>query len=150
MSNVFVFDPAAFKLAYPQFAKFTNEQLTNFFEEVENTIVDNTESSCFSLKDRKKWFYLLVAHNAELQNRINDGNSGLVGRISSATQGSVSISTDYSMGSGALEQWLKQTPYGAKFYAFTAPYRTALWVAATAPMPVKRTKWLYPFGWSGY
>ncbi|WP_236516068.1 DUF4054 domain-containing protein [Escherichia coli] len=150
MSNVFVFDPAAFKLSYPQFAKFTNEQLTNFFEEVENTIVDNTESSCFSLKDRKKRFYLLVAHNAELQNRINDGNTGLVGRISSATEGSVSISTDYSMGSGALEQWLKQTPYGAKFYAFTAPYRTALWVAATAPMPVKRTKWPYPFGWGNY
>uniref|UniRef100_UPI001F254FF8 DUF4054 domain-containing protein n=1 Tax=Escherichia coli TaxID=562 RepID=UPI001F254FF8 len=89
MSNVFVFDPAAFKLAFPQFAKFTNEQLTNFFEEVENTIVDNTESSCFSLKDRKKRFYLLVAHNAELQNRINDGNSGLVGRINSATQGTI-------------------------------------------------------------
>ncbi len=28
-----------------------------------------------------------MAHNAELQNRINDGNSGLVGRISSATEG---------------------------------------------------------------
>ncbi|WP_236508171.1 DUF4054 domain-containing protein, partial [Escherichia coli] len=95
----------------------------NFFEEVENTIVDNTETSCFSLKNRKKRFYLLVAHNAELQNRINDGNTGLVGRISSATEGSVSISTDYSMGSGPLQQWLKQTPYGAKFYAFTAPYR---------------------------
>lgn len=150
MSNVFVFDPAAFKLAYPQFAKFTDEQLNFFFKSVENRIVDNTESSCFSLDDREIWFYLLVAHKAELQNRINDGNSGLVGRISSATEGSVSISTDYSMGSGALEQWLKQTPYGAEFYAMTAPYRKVLWVAATAPMPVKRTKWPYPFGWGNY
>ena len=74
----------------------------------------------------------------------------MVGRINSATQGTITVTADYSMGSGALEQWLKQTPYGAKFYAFTAPYRTALWVAATAPMPVKRTKGPYPFGWGNY
>lgn len=147
MSNVYVFDPVAFKLAYPQFAKFTNEQLIQFFEEVENSVVDNTESSCFSLANRKKWFYLLVAHNAELQNRIDSGNTGLVGRISSATEGSVSITTDYNMGDGALGQWLNQTPYGAKFFALTTAWRSALWVAATKPMPVKRTKWPYPFGW---
>lgn len=146
MSNVFVFDPDAFKLAYPQFASFTNEQLISFFEEVENTVLDNTETSCISLANRKKWFYLLVAHNAELQNRINSGNTGLVGRISSATEGSVSISTDYNMGSGAMEQWLKQTPYGAKFYAYTAPWRKAIWVSAEQPMPVNRTRLRFPFG----
>lgn len=146
MSNVFVFDPAAFKLAYPQFAKFTDEQLINFFEKVENTVLDNTESSCISLANRKKWFYLLVAHNAELQNRIDDGNSEFVGRISSATEGSISVTSDYSMGSGAMEQWLKQTLYGAKFYAFTAPWRTALWVSASTPMPVNRARLRFPFG----
>lgn len=146
MSNVFVFDPVAFKAAFPQFASFTDEQLTWFFESVENTYVDNTESSCFTLADRKKWFFLLVAHKAELQNRINSGNSGLVGRISSATEGSVSISSDYTMGSGAQEQWLKQTPYGAEYYAATASYRQPVWIAATEPMPVNRTKLRFPFG----
>lgn len=149
MSNVFVFDPAAFKLAFPQFNSYSNEQLTYFFESIEG-LLDNSETSCISLKNRKLWYWLLVAHKAELQNRINGGNTGLVGRISSATEGSISVSTDYPMGSGAMEQWLKSTPYGAEFYAKTAAYRTATWVAATAPMPVKRTKGPYPFGWGNY
>lgn len=149
MSNVFVFDPAAFKLAFPQFNRYSDEQLTYFFESIEG-LLNNSETSCISLKNRKLWYWLLVAHKAELQNRINDGNTGLVGRISSATEGSISVSTDYPMGSGAMEQWLKSTPYGAEFYAKTAAYRTATWVAATAPMPVKRTKWPYPFGWGNY
>lgn len=146
MSNVFVFDPDAFKLAFPQFASYSNEQLMWFFESIEY-IIDNSESSCISLKNRKRWFWLLVAHKAELQNRINSGNTGLVGRISSATEGSVSISTDYPIGSGALEQWLKSTPYGAEFYAVTAAWRTALWVSAEAPMPVNRNRWFNRLFW---
>ena len=67
MSNIFTFDPVAFKAVFPSFSKFTDEQLMYFFESVENTVLDNTESSCFSLANRKKWFYLLVAHKAELQ-----------------------------------------------------------------------------------
>lgn len=138
MSNVFVFDPDAFKLAFPEFKNYSNEQLTYFFESIEG-LLDNSETSCISLKNRKLWYWLLVAHKAELQNRITSGNTGLVGRISSATEGSVSISTDYPMGSGAMEQWLKATPYGAEFYAKTSPWRTALWIGAEAPMPVIRT-----------
>lgn len=149
MSNVFIFDPAAFKAAFPQFSKFTDEQLTQFFEEVENTVLDNTESSCIGLKDRKKFFYLLVAHQAALQDRINEGNTGLVGRISSATEGSVSISTDYLSSPTALAQWLNQTPYGAKFYAWTSKYRSALWVSAQAPMPVRRSRFRTPFNFWG-
>lgn len=146
MSNVFVFDPVAFKAVFPQFSSFTDEQLTWFFESVENTALGNYETSCIDLETRKKLFYLLVAHKAELQNRINSGNSGLVGRISSATEGSVSISTEYNSGSGAMAQWLNQTPYGADYYAMTAQYRHALWIAATQPMPVSRTKLRFPFG----
>ena len=147
MSNVFVFDPEEFKRLYPQFDKFTDEQLNFMFEIVENDILDNTETSCIKLKTRRKFFFLLVAHRAELQNRIDSGNTGLVGRISSATEGSVSISSDYLSSPTALAQWLNQTPYGADYYAMTAQYRTALWFAGTTPMPVRRTRfpYVYPF-----
>lgn len=143
MSNIFVFNPDEFKAVYPQFSKLTNEQLQFFFEMAEDDLIDNSETSCIPLKTRKKLFYLLVAHMAELQGRIDSGNSGLVGRVSSATEGSVSISSDMPMGSGALEQWLKQTPYGNMFYALTARYRGALWVAATRPMPVLRESFFF-------
>lgn len=140
MSNVYVFDPVDFKAVYaPTFDKYTDAQLNWFFESIEG-LLDNSESSCISLKNRKRWYYLLVAHKALLQDRINSGNSGLVGRISSATEGSVSISSEYPSGSGALEQWLKQTPYGAEFYAITLPWRSVLWFSSTRPMPVNRSR----------
>lgn len=146
MSNVFAFDPTEFKQLYPQFASYTDDQLNWFFEMVENDVLDNSETACISLSTRRKLFYLLVAHKAELQNRINSGNTGLVGRINSATEGSVSIGTDYLSSPTALAQWLNQTPYGAEYYALTQKYRTALWVVATKPMPVNRSKLRYPFG----
>lgn len=146
MTNVFVFNPDDFKLAFPQFKNLTNEQLDWFFNTAEGDLLDNSVTSCISVKTRKKLFYFLVAHLAELQGRIDNGNSGIVGRISSATEGSVSTSIDYNMGSGALEQWLKQTPYGASFYALSARFRVALWVAGTRPMPVSRNGWRYFWG----
>lgn len=146
MSNIFVFDPAEFRALYPNFDSYTDEQLEWFFEMVENDILDNTESACIPLKTRRKLFFLLVAHMAELQNRINDGNTGLVGRISSATEGSVSISSDYLSSPTALAQWLNQTSYGAMYYAMTAKYRTILWVASQRPMPVNRSRWnMFPW-----
>ena len=141
MSTIFVFNPTEFKLAYPSFEKYTDEQLNFMFDMVENDILDNTVSTCIPLKTRKKFFYLLVAHMAELQSRIDDGNSGLVGRISSASEGSVSISSDYLSSPTALAQWLNQTPYGATYYAMSARYRVALWVSAEKPMPVNRSRW---------
>ena len=146
MSNVFVFDPIEFKSVYPQFSKFTDSQLDWFFEMVENDVLDNTETSCIPLSTRRKLFFLLVAHKAQLQDRIDEGNSSLVGRISSATEGSVSISSDYLSSPTALAQWLNQTPYGAEYYAMTSKYRTVLWVAAEPPMPVRRSRFRSPFG----
>ena len=146
MSNVFVFDSTEFKTIYTQFSARTDAQLNWFFEEVESDVLDNSETSCISLKTRRKLFFLLVAHKAELQNRIDSGNTGMVGRISSASEGSVSVTTDYSTSSTALAQWLNQTPYGAEYYALTARYRTALWVAAGTPMPVKRSRFGSTFG----
>ena len=146
MSNIFVFDPAEFKGAFPQFSTFTDAQLNWLFESVENDVLDNTESACIALATRKKMFFLLVAHKAELQNRINSKNT-LVGRISSASEGSVSVSTDYLSSPTALAQWLNQTPYGAEYYALTAKYRTALWVAAKQPMPVNRNRFNNPWNY---
>lgn len=142
MSNIFVFNPDEFKEIFPQFNKLTNKQLEWFFETAES-LLDNSKSSCISLKERKKLFFYLVAHLAELQGRIDDGNSSLVGRVSSASEGSVSISTEMPMGTGAQEQWLKQTPYGAQYYVLIRKYLTAILIQTNAPMPVNRSRWHY-------
>src|SRR5262249_32656248 len=53
-----------------------------------------------------------------------DANSP-VGRIASATEGSVSVSTEYAPMANGSEAWFLQTRYGAAFWAATAVYRTA-------------------------
>lgn len=77
--------------------------------------------------------YMLVAHMAQLFNGA-DGNSpsGLVGRISNATQGSVTVGTDYP--STPNNAWFVQTPYGAAFWQATAAYRS---VASYRPGPTR-------------
>ena len=144
MSNIFVFDPALFKMVYPQFANIPDELLVFFFEKAESTILDNSENACVPLKERKQLFYLLIAHFADLQNRIADGNGGLVGNITSASEGSVSIGVQTLQSNSAMGQWLNQTPYGAEYWVLTARYRTALYIIENLAMPVARYNLPYP------
>lgn len=141
MSNVFVFNPDEFKLIFPEFKNIPNGKLQFIFETAENSILDNSAQSCIPLEVRKKLFMWLVAHMAALQDRIDSGNSSLVGRVNSATEGSVSIGTDFNGGATPTAQWLNQTPYGAQYYILIRPYLSAVWVAGTKPMPVKRNRW---------
>ncbi len=73
---------------------------------------------------RTMLLYMLTAHIAALAARQKaepDGNA-LVGRISDATQGSVSVSTD--VGTTTNNQaWFYQTQYGMSFWQATAAYR---------------------------
>lgn len=64
---------------------------------------------------------VLVAHLAQLSYPPG-GATGLVGRISSASEGSVSVSTDFQGTANAA--WFNQTVYGAKWWQMTAGYRT--------------------------
>ena len=133
-----VFDPAEFRALYPTLAHFTDTQLNFYFAKAELK-VDNSESSCIPGHIRKILLYLLVAHFAELQARVEEGNSGLVGRISSATEGSVGASVAYDV-KGDQAQWYSQTPYGAEFWAMSAPYRSMVYVVTHASMPVNRSR----------
>jgi hypothetical protein len=66
---------------------------------------------------------LLTAHLATLFSGP-DGNdpSGLVGRISSATEGSVTVASEYT--STMNSAWFDQTGPGAAFWAATSAYRS--------------------------
>lgn len=141
MADIFHFDPVDFRKAFPSFANLTDEQLQWFFSIAENTIIDNTKSSCFTLDIRKKFFYLLVAHQAQLDKRVADGNGDLVGNISSATEGSISVSVAPIHSPTAMRQWLNQTPFGLQFNALTTAYRSALLIGGLAPMPVGRDRY---------
>lgn len=137
-NNVVVFDPNEFREVYPNFANFTDTQLEFFFAKAE-VLFNNTERSCIKdLKRRKLLMFLIVAHLAQLQGNIDNGNT-IVGRVSSATQGSVSVSMDYGTSSGS-SKWWEQTPYGAEYWQLTAQYRSGLNISVHQSMPVNRTR----------
>lgn len=136
MSGVVVFDPAEFRLLYPSISA-TDEQLEMYFAMAE-TFLDNTE--CSIVKDldaRKTMLYLLVAHIALLSQQAENGNP-VVGRISNATEGTVSVGLDYGT-MGNNERWYLQTPWGAMYWQMSKKYRSMVYRLGIAPMPVQRT-----------
>lgn len=126
--GIVVFDVEKFWKRYPEFATVPDELLQEFFTEA-TIYLDNTDSSRVKdLQQRAMLLNMLTAHIAKL----NAGSNGeaateLVGRISSATQGSVSVSADMGPVSDT-EAWYLQTKYGAAYWNATAPYRTMQYV----------------------
>ncbi|QDJ35837.1 DUF4054 domain-containing protein [Bordetella hinzii] len=120
---VVVFDPAQFKLVYPSFATLTDAQLQYAFR-LATLYLNNTDSSIVcDVGERTTLLYLLTAHIAALTYGENgQGPRPLVGRISSATEGSVSVSAEYNVAPGSA-QWYAQTGYGAQYWEATAKYR---------------------------
>lgn len=136
MDEVVVFDPVEFRALYPKITA-TDAQLEDYFAMAE-TFLDNTKCSIVKdLKSRKRMLYLLVAHIATLTGQAEAGNN-VVGRISSATEGTVSVSLDYG-NMGNNERWYMQTPWGAMYWQLTKKYRSAIYRMGIAPMPVQRT-----------
>ena len=135
MSGVVEFNVNKFRSLYPTL-KATDDQLNWYF--VESTmLLNNTSKSCVkSLAEREVLLFLLVAHMAVLQQRI-EGDNEVVGRISSASQGSVSVTLDNGQ-TTLSDKWYQQTPYGAKYWALTAKYRSFLYIATNVAMPVRR------------
>lgn len=133
---VVVFDPATFKLAFPEFATVPDARLTVLFNMVGYTILDNTDASIVvNPLQRAPMLDLLIAHMLTLFGYVTtDGKTvpgtGTVGRVASATEGSVSTSLGYSVPTSAGEAWYSQTPYGAMYWVMTAPFRSFHYVAA--------------------
>ncbi len=57
---------------------------------------------------------------------------GVVGRISDASEGDVSVSAEWAAPPSVSAAYFLQTKYGAQFWQMTARYRTALFVPAPA------------------
>jgi hypothetical protein len=144
---VVVFDFATWALVYPQLAAQGPVVAGEWFKGAE-VILNNTDVSWVqAIPERTFLLNLLTAHIGTLFQAGASG--GLVGRISSATQGSVTVSSDYAAPEAA--SWFLQTPYGALYWQATAQYRTFQYVAAPPRVfPPFRRGYGYGFGpWGG-
>ena len=123
MGGVAVFDYAAWIARYPEFASVTSDQANEFFLDA-CMLLDNTPCSVVQdVTQRLRLLNGLTAHIAKLSIPSEEGGQGVVGRIASASEGSVTLSTDMGTVTSASQAYFNQTPYGAQYWASMRGYR---------------------------
>ena len=129
------FSYGVWALRFPRLAPNVPEALAASYFVEATLYLDNTdESPVADVGQRGLLLNLLVAHIAAVNGAEGAGAQGLVGRIASATEGSVSLSTEYQLSPGSdMAAWLSQTPYGAQYWAATARYRQFHYVPGFQP-----------------
>lgn len=118
------FDAAAFKVRYPEFSAVSDAYLEECFLDATMYLSNADCSPVSDLVRRARLFNMLVAHIAYLGGALSaDHMPRPVGRMSSATEGSVSVSTEYTTATPGSGAWFNQTPYGAAFWQATTSLR---------------------------
>lgn len=151
-----VFDYNAFIAAYPIFDAVSPGQMGGYFA-IASALVANNLVNLSRFGGDVSIFttvmYAATAHVAWLQS-MRDVNGkpsssgsqsppAIVGRISSASEGSVSVSSEWQSGEVSPSEafWI-QTQYGALYWQLTAGIRTAHYIGNPAVVP----RVLFPYG----
>jgi hypothetical protein len=120
--TVVVFNPAAFKIRYPEFAIVADATLSAYFPEAGLYLSNTDVSPVQDIPRRTMYLNMIVAHIAAMSGvTAADGQPRPVGRVSQAAEGSVSASFEYLTPGTAA--WFAQTPYGAAFWQATSSLR---------------------------
>lgn len=145
MADPVVFSYAVWVARFPEFAAIPQLLAQSYFDEA--TIVwrnNGTSPAGMPLSPsltpaiQSVILNLITAHIAALyaqsQGQADPGGAQdantPVGRIASASEGSVSVSADLGLApsANAMQAWLTQTKYGFQAYAYMGTYRTMRYV----------------------
>lgn len=134
---VATFDYVAWQTLYPELAGVVSQARATLLFAQAGLYLDNTDASPVADSSmRLLLLNMIVAHLATLGRTIDaNGNlvpTGIVGRVSSATEGSVSITSETGLAAGSAGWWA-QTTYGFDYYAATARYRKGFYAPAVQP-----------------
>jgi hypothetical protein len=136
ITGVVVFDYSAWALRYPELASNVASSLAQQYFNEAQLYCDNTPLSPIPYDQtnpaiawqRPMFLNMVVAHIAALNAPLNgQPSSPLVGRIASAGEGSVNVSTELE-GQVRGRAWFAQTKYGLAFWQATAQFRKAVYV----------------------
>lgn len=126
---VVIFDYSAWALRYPTLAVTVGEPVAQDYFYAATGFLDNTDTSPVQDVDRRAMLLgLVVAHLAILMQR----DLTAVGRITDATEGSVSVKFESALPKGPLAAYFAQTQPGATFWALTARFRRARYIPPPA------------------
>lgn len=138
-------DYAWFQRRYPEISEWVSPDMGLGYFEMAESLLDNRDAGgtrpyCSALRGspvtdiptRQRLLGLLTAHIAALFAPLNGvASPTLVGRITSASEGSVSVGVDFPTDPGAA--WFGQTKYGAMFWQLTKRYRMMQYHPARQP-----------------
>jgi hypothetical protein len=135
-----VFDFPTFAAMFPEFSGLNATIGLAYFTRATGSIIANAATNPANADGNLMYLvYLATAHVAWLNSpKDASGNpsatgqpaSPLVGRISSASEGSVSVQTEWPANDPTAQQnYLSQTRYGVELWTALAPYRTARYLA---------------------
>lgn len=128
MMSVVTFDVAAFKTRYPEFAAVADALLQACFDEA-GLYLNNTDSSRVQdVVRRGLLLNMLTAHIAYIGGATSaDGQAKPVGQLSSASEGSVSVS--FNTPQPGTNAWYMQSQYGAAFWQATNNLRSMRYIS---------------------
>lgn len=134
---VATFDYALWSARYPALAATVAQPLAQAYFDEAGLYLDNTDTSPVTdLVERGRLLNMLAAHIATLEARAS---SGVVGRVSSATEGSVTVASELDVPGSAA--WYGQTAYGLSYWQATKRYRSFMYVPPAATPNYGRPSW---------
>ena len=126
--GVAVWNPGIFLAMFPEFTNAYNANPARyealFTYRAPRFLSNGPTSPVCDVQQRLGLLNMLVAHIAYLAGDLSaDGQARPVGRVSDASEGSVSASFDYAAASQNNGQWFNQSQYGAEFWQATSSLR---------------------------
>lgn len=146
MGATATFDYAKWTARYPELATVSAVLAQAYFDEAGLYLRNDGTGPVADANVQLTLLNMLTAHIAKLNATIaGQAPTDLVGRITDATEGSVSVGVDKAPLPGSAA-WYAQTKYGFAFWQATRAFRTAIYRASLHPVPAGppfpgRVKW---------
>ena len=125
MGVVVAFSYANWVALFPEFASIPEATVTDEYFPLATTMHRNDGGGPVPTAAlQSTYLNLMTAHIAALLGTVNwVAPSPIVGRISNASEGSVSVAADFPLATPS-QAWFAQSKYGALYWQATKPYRT--------------------------
>ena len=123
------FDYGLWIARYPEFANVDPLLIDQYFTEATMLHCNDGSGPVNNPTQQLLLLGMVTAHICALNAAMNgQPSSTLVGRISVASEGSVTVSADYTAPASAQGQYFSQTKYGIAYWAASAPFRTMRYI----------------------
>jgi Protein of unknown function (DUF4054) len=135
MGVIVQFNYAQWIARYPEFKQVEQSTAQEYFGEATLYLRNDGTGPVRDAPTQLRLLNMLTAHIAALNAPSADGEpaSPLVGRVSNASEGSVSVQTENDYPPGTV-QWYQQTKYGSAFWAATVAYRSVHYLPNKKPV----------------